>query len=78
MGKPSETFFKTVIDNLQLAPRDAIVVGDDITSDIVGAERMKMRSILVRTGKFKPDQLENPVAKPTWVLDSISELSQIF
>ena len=77
MGKPSEAFFKTVLDNLQLAPSDVIVVGDDITSDIVGAERMKMRSILVRTGKFKPDQLENPVAKPTWVLDSISELSQL-
>ena len=78
MGKPSETFFKTVLDNLQLAPRDVIVVGDDITTDIVGAERMKMRSILVRTGKFKPNHLENPVAKPTWVLDSVSELMQLF
>ena len=78
MGKPSETFFKTVLDNLQLAPTDAIVVGDDITSDIAGAERMKMRSILVRTGKFKPSQLENPVVKPTWILDSISALSHLF
>ena len=78
MGKPSETFFKTVLDNLQLTPSDVIVVGDDITSDIVGAERMKMRSVLVKTGKFKPDQLEDPVAKPTWILDSISALSQLF
>ena len=78
MGKPSETFFTTVLGNLQLAPTDVIVVGDDITTDIVGAERMQMRSVLVKTGKFKLDQLENPVAKPTWVLDSISELSQLF
>ena len=78
MGKPSETFFKTALNNLQLAPKDAIVVGDDITTDIVGAESMKMRSVLVKTGKFKPDQLENPVAKPTWVLESVSELSQLF
>ena len=78
MGKPSETFFTTVLGNLRLVPSEAIVVGDDITSDIVGAERMKMRSILVRTGKFKPNQLENPVAKPTWVLDSVSALSQLF
>ena len=54
------------------------MVGDDITSDIAGAERMKMRSILVKTGKFKPDQLENPVAKPTQVLDSVSELPRLF
>ena len=78
MGKPSETFFKIALDSLQLSPSEAIVVGDDISSDILGAEKMKMRSILVKTGKFKPNQLENPVAKPTWVLDSVSELSKLF
>ena len=78
MGKPSETFFKIALDSLQLSPNEAIVVGDDITSDILGAETMKMRSILVKTGKFNPNQLENPVAKPTWVLDSVSELPQLF
>ena len=78
MGKPSETFFRLVLDDLQFSPSDAIVVGDDITSDIVGAQTMEMRNILVKTGKFKPDQLENPVAKPTWVLDSVSELTQLF
>ena len=78
MGKPSETFFKIALESLQRSPSEAIVVGDDITSDIVGAENTKMRSILVRTGKFKPNQLENPIAKPTWVLESISELAQLF
>lgn len=78
MGKPSETFFKIALESLQCSPSEAIVVGDDITSDIVGAERMEMRSILVKTGKFKPNQLENPVAKPTWVLESISALAQLF
>ena len=78
MGKPSETFFKIALESLQCPPNEAVVVGDDITSDIVGAERMEMRSILVRTGKFKPNQLENPVAKPTWVLESVSELTQLF
>ncbi len=78
MGKPSETFFKIALESLQCSPNEAIVVGDDITSDIRGAENTKLRSVLVKTGKFKPDQLENPVAKPTWVLDSISELRRLF
>lgn len=78
MGKPSETFFKTVLNHLRLAPSDTIVVGDDITTDIVGAERMKMRSVLVKTGKFKRTHSENPGAKPTWILDSVSELPQLF
>ncbi len=78
MGKPSEMFFKIALDSLQLSPSDAIVVGDDITSDIVGAETMKMRSILVKTGKFEPNQLKNPIAKPTWVFESVSALAQLF
>lgn len=78
MGKPSELFFKIALGNLQLPLSEVIVVSDDITSDIVGAQNMKMQSILVRTGKFNPTQLENPVAKPTWVVDSVSELLQLF
>ncbi len=78
MGKPSETFFKIALESLQLSPNEAVVVGDDITSDILGAERTKMQSILVKTGKFKPDQLEKPIAKPTWVLNSIAELPNMF
>ncbi len=78
MGKPSETFFKIALESLQRSPSEAVVVGDDITSDIVGAENMKMRSILVKTGKFKPDQLENLAARPTWVLNSIAELPNMF
>ena len=78
MGKPSETFFRLALESLQLSPSEVIVVGDDITSDIVGAQTMEMRSILVKTGKFKPSQLENPIAEPTWVLDSIAELPNMF
>ena len=78
MGKPSETFFKIALESLQRSPSEVIVVGDDITSDIVGAERMKMQSILVKTGKFKPNQLENPIAEPTWGLENVSELTQLF
>ena len=78
MGKPSGTFFRIALESLQRSPSEVIVVGDDITSDIVGAQAMEMRSILVKTGKFKLNQLENPVAKPTWVLESVSELTQLF
>ena len=78
MGKPSELFFRMALDSLQLPPSEAIMVGDDITTDILGAERMGIRTVLVRTGKFQPNQLESPVANPTWVLDGVSDLCQMF
>lgn len=78
MGKPSELFFEIALASLQFSPSEVIMVGDDITTDILGAERAGMKSVLVRTGKFQPNQLENPVANPTWVLDSVSNLLQMF
>ena len=36
----------------------AWMVGDDIEGDVVGAQRHGMRTVLVRTGKFRPDELE--------------------
>ena len=78
MGKPSKTFFKIALESLQLSPSEAVVIGDDITSDIVGAQGMGMQSILVKTGKFKSSQLENPVAEPTRMLNSIAELPNMF
>lgn len=78
MGKPSELFFEIALDSLQLSPSEVIMVGDDITTDILGAERMGMRSVLVRTGKYQSNQVENPAASPTWVLDSVSDLRGMF
>ena len=78
VGKPSELFFRIALDSLEASPSEVIMVGDDITTDILGAERMGMRSVLVKTGKFQPNQLDDPVASPTWVLDSVSDLPQMF
>ena len=35
------------------------MVGDDLEGDIVGAQRHGMRTVLVRTGKFRPDEVED-------------------
>jgi ribonucleotide monophosphatase NagD (HAD superfamily) len=49
------------------------MVGDDIRSDIGGAQEAGIRTILVRTGKFQPTDLELGI-HPTAVLSSIAEL----
>ena len=72
---PSETFFKIALESLQVSLNEVIVVGDDITSDIVGAERMEMRSVLVKTGKFKPTQLLNGSGDTKEILPCIKQRS---
>ena len=52
------------------------MVGDDIVTDIGGAQAAGMRGLLVRTGKFRPADLDGQV-KPETILDSIADLLEI-
>lgn len=72
-GKPAAAFFEAALTLLGQAAGDTFMVGDDIRSDIAGAQQAGLRGILVRTGKFRPTDLELGIA-PHAVLDSIAEL----
>ena len=48
------------------------MVGDDIESDIAGAQAVGMRTVLVRTGKFRPDEFEQGRITPDGIVSSIA------
>jgi len=50
------------------------MVGDDLESDVVGAHGVGMRTVLVRTGKFRPDEVEASVVQPDGIVSSIAQL----
>jgi phospholysine phosphohistidine inorganic pyrophosphate phosphatase len=49
------------------------MLGDDIEADIAGAQRAGLHTALVKTGKFRPADLDGPVA-PDVTLDSVASL----
>ncbi len=53
LGKPSQAFFTGICTALGIAPGQALMVGDDIESDILGAHRAGLRTALVHTGKYR-------------------------
>ncbi len=73
VGKPNEAFFRMALRDMGLNPLDVAMIGDDVESDIAGAQKLGMKTILVRTGKFMPRDLERGI-KPDIVLDSIADL----
>jgi len=73
VGKPNKAFFEMALRDMGLGAADVIMIGDDVESDIAGAQKLNMRTILVRTGKFMPRDLQKGV-KPDFVLDSIADL----
>ena len=43
--KPHPQIFKTALDALQVAPREAVFVGDRVPEDVAGAKRIGMRGV---------------------------------
>jgi HAD superfamily hydrolase (TIGR01458 family) len=73
LGKPSADFFRLAVHDMGLEPEYCVMVGDDIVTDIGGAQAAGMKTILVRTGKFRPQDLGGAI-KPDVIIDSIADL----
>jgi HAD superfamily hydrolase (TIGR01458 family) len=76
LGKPSSAYFAAALDALDAEPGLAWMVGDDVDDDAAGAQKYGMRTILVRTGKFRPDDVERSPVQPDGIISSIAQLPE--
>jgi HAD superfamily hydrolase (TIGR01458 family) len=76
LGKPSPAYFEAAVAALDAEPGLTWMIGDDLDSDIAGAQRFGLKTVLVRTGKFRPDALERSTVVPDAVLSSIAFLPE--
>jgi HAD superfamily hydrolase (TIGR01458 family) len=74
LGKPSTAYFEAALQSLDADPGMTWMVGDDIETDIGGAQAHGMKTILVRTGKFRPDAVEAGRTRPDGIVSSIAQL----
>jgi ribonucleotide monophosphatase NagD (HAD superfamily) len=74
VGKPSSDFFALAAADLAVDPACIAVVGDDLEADVGGGQRAGMRGALVRTGKFRPEDLESGSVRPDEIAGSLAEL----
>jgi HAD superfamily hydrolase (TIGR01458 family) len=77
LGKPAKEFFLLALRDLQVDPAQCVMVGDDVVTDIGGAQTVGMKTILVRTGKFRPTDLDGTIT-PDVILNSIADLPRAF
>ncbi len=73
LGKPAPAFFAAALASLGCKADETVIIGDDIVGDVAGGQRAGLRGVLVRTGKFRPADLEGEI-RPDAVLGSIAEL----
>ncbi len=74
IGKPAPALYEMAMKKLGLTPWDCIMIGDRPDTDILGAQRLGIRTVLVRTGRFRPGEpLPRGMAPPDWDVESLGE-----
>jgi HAD superfamily hydrolase (TIGR01458 family) len=74
-GKPSLEFYTAALRSLGLEPSAGVaMVGDDLWSDVQGAQHAGLQGWLVRTGKFRESALVDSGIRPDRVLESVAAL----
>lgn len=73
LGKPSPDFFLSALAGLNCPAADAVMVGDDAESDVAGALSAGLgAALLVRTGKYRPNDETRFDPAPTTVVDDLA------
>lgn len=73
LGKPSEAFFSLALHDTGCRLAEAAMIGDDVEVDVSGALNAQVGvGILVRTGKYRPNDESLAQPAPTAVTDDIS------
>lgn len=74
-GKPGAAFYRAALDSMGLDPgKPVAMVGDDLWSDVQGAQRAGLLGWLVRTGKYRESALADSGIVPDRIMESVAAL----
>jgi 4-nitrophenyl phosphatase len=75
IGKPEPIMYQQALARLGSDPSRTLVIGDRLETDILGAVRAGLPSLLVLSGISRAEDLTGLPYAPTWVLPSVVELT---
>ncbi|VDM92246.1 unnamed protein product, partial [Litomosoides sigmodontis] len=61
IGKPDAQFFKAAVDDMGLTADEVVMIGDDIVTDVGGAQKAGIRGVQVRTGKWRQSWINHSI-----------------
>jgi HAD superfamily hydrolase (TIGR01458 family) len=77
IGKPSRYMYDIALDSMGIDRTEVLMVGDRVSTDILGARRAGIPSVLVKTGEFKPDDLDGDI-QPDFIVDGVGDIKDFF
>src|SRR4030095_427110 len=77
VGKPSSDFFRAGLAELGVDAAETAIVGDDVEAGVGAGQALGRGGVLVKTGKFRPEDLDRRATRPDAVIESIAELPRL-
>lgn len=71
VGKPSQIMASIILKKLDVEPKEVLLIGDRLETDILMGKKAGMKTALVLTGYTKKEDLKHTEIKPDYVLDSL-------
>ena len=71
LAKPSDEIFLMTIESLGATPATTIHIGDHVTNDVVGANRIGMKSVWIQ-GFYEPEDPDDPNSQADETVDDLS------
>ncbi len=72
VGKPAPDFFHRALADAHCPASESVMIGDDVQDDVCGAISAGLRGILVRTGKYRPNDESRLPKTGASVADNLS------
>jgi 4-nitrophenyl phosphatase len=76
IGKPEPALYREALRRLGADPSMSAVVGDRLETDILGAQRLDLQTILVLSGVTDQNRLDQSEIQPDLVFADVAELHQ--
>ena len=77
IGKPGTYMFDLALAGMNLDPAQVVMIGDRVITDIIGARRAGIKSVLVKTGEFRETDLAGD-EQPDIIVESVKEIDVLF
>ena len=77
VGKPGTAMIELALKSMGLNAASALVVGDNLKTDIAAANACQLRSVLLLTGVTDEAMVQASRIKPTWCLKDYAELRSL-
>lgn len=77
-AKPDRKIFELALGQAGCEPREAVMIGDRLDNDIAPAKMLGMKTVWVRQGFAKYQNIDDESKQPDYIIEEIGELAELF